>query len=178
VVLFGISFKIFINTIYYQAENLRESYCRCDYYGLELFDEGKFGHSTVYILNTLSLFLSSVSFALLYARENLIITYFINLKFKYFDKIIRGEKKKLKATIIKGNDTTSKYKEYFKASLIQIGLVAALGDDKIFAWCTNNASIEINFFGLAGVFAGILGIYSLFKVIEKYKEPLENFDES
>jgi hypothetical protein len=70
VVLFGISFKIFINTIYYQAENLREPYCRCDNYGFQKFDEGKFGHKTVYILNNTSLFLSSVSFALLFAREN------------------------------------------------------------------------------------------------------------
>ncbi len=84
-----------------------------------------------------------------------------------------GKKKNLKVTVIKGNDTTSKYKENFKASLIQIGLVAALGDDKVFAWCTNNASLEMNFFALAGGFAGILGFYSLFKVIEKYIELLD-----
>jgi hypothetical protein len=68
------SFTIFKKAIYDQDDyNAKEAHCRCDYYGFKKFDEGKFGHSTVYILNTLSLFLSSVSFALLYAREILII---------------------------------------------------------------------------------------------------------
>ena len=89
-----------------------------------------------------------------------------------------GEKKNLKATVIKGNDTLTKYKELFKASVIQTGLITALADEKVFAWCTNNSSIEIVFFAIAGVFAGILGVYSLFKAKEKRRETLVNFDVS
>jgi hypothetical protein len=178
VIFFSVSLFIFIEAIYKRDENVREAYCRCDYYGSEKYEGGKFGHEKVYALNTASLFFSSLSFVLIFARKNVLITYLINLKLKNFDEIMSGEKKNLKAIVIRANDITSQYKEYFKASLIQIGLIAALSDDRVFAWCTNNASIEMNFFALAGVFAGILSIYSLFKAFEKRKEPQENFDAS
>ena len=167
-VLFILSFFFYYQDVYIYnySDQISEKYCRCGYFGSFTY-LAFYKHKYVLNFNTASIFLSALSLSLIISRKDILISTLANKKFKHFDEMMKGKFKNLKSIKIEKNDATTKYKEVFKASIIQIGLIAAFSDDKLFAWCTINATFEILFFGLAGLFSGILCLYSFFKVIEK-----------